>query len=351
MVPSVIPHGYYSMSKLRTFYSDGCTYRFHLKYNQGYKEKVSSAAFLGKIAHAMIQQAYYDIALPEAHRRVWKQACNDIVQALQTWYSQEEAYQASGKARTKARQMWAEQHPQHAELANEIEAYKHEFLSEDYTWAKSALLTNYYHWSAQLATVKPQRLLHPSPVFVEGLSVRDVDGSLVELFRDEHDTRDHYRLLFGEIDGYPVAGVPDLFALDQDGVAWVADYKVMNRPMSEADLAEDGQLNLYVELLRQNGYILSGQKVMIGHIYLLDNVADFDGILPVWTLPSPSVLPRLARQMAYMDQHVRHNLFIPIRGIATGAKAPCLSCGLAYMCPTAFANEVTQHPLEEEEDL
>lgn len=347
MFPSVLPRRHYSMSKLRTFYSDGgCTYKFHLKYQQGYKEKISSAAFLGKIAHAMIQQAYYGIALSEAHRRVWKQVCGDIVPELQTWYALEEAYQASGKARTKARQIWTEQHPQHAELANEIEAYKGEFLSEDYTWAKSARLATYYRWSVQLTKVKPEQLLHPSPVLVEGLSLLDEDGRLVELFRDEHDTREHYRLLFGEIGGYPAAGVPDLFALDLDGVAWVADYKVMNRPMSEADLAEDGQLNLYVALLRQNGYILPGQKVMIGHIYLLDD----GSVLPVWTQPSPNALPRLIQQMAYMDQHVKNNLFIPIRGIATGAKAPCLSCGLAYICPTTLASGAA-HQLPEEEDL
>ena len=325
----------YSISRLRTFYS-GCSYKFHLKYHLGYKEKISSAAFLGKIAHAMIQQAYHGIALSEAHHRVWKQACNDIIQELQIWYTLDVAYHESGKPRTKARQIWAEQHPQYEELTGEIEAYKLEFLCEDYTWAKSAQLTNYYRWSAELAQVKLERLLLTLPVLVEGLPVC---RKATECKCFQSDTQDSYHLLCGTIGDYEVRGVPDVFAVDHGGVAWVADYKTMNRPMTAATLSEDEQLALYVELLRQNGYITGGAPVRVGHIYLTDHIAEEDGVQPIWTVPSPHTLPRLAKQLTYMDQHIRNNDFIPIRGIATGTQSPCMSCGLARVCSISLAND------------
>ena len=253
---------------------------------------------------------------------------------LQTWYALDVAYHESGKPRTKARQIWIEQHPEYAELTHEIEAYKDEFLSEDYTWAKSALLTNYYRWSAKLATVKLAQLLLPMPLLVEGLPVCHQECKCFQ-----GDAQDSYRLLQGHIGDYPVRGVPDVFAIDKGGVAWIFDYKTMNRPMTTASLSEDEQLALYVELLRQNGYIISGQKVYVGHIYLTDNIAEDDGVQPIWTIPSPHALPRLAKQLAYMDRHIRANDFIPIRGIATGAQSPCASCGLAHVCSTSLANE------------
>lgn len=344
-----IENFYYSMSKVRTFFSGGCTYRFHLKYQLGHKEKVSSAALLGKVAHVMLQQAYAGIALAEAHRRIWKDLCGPLLPELERWYALDEAYRASGKARTKARQLWGEQHPQYLEMSHEIEAYKSEYLSEDYTWARSAQLSDYYRWSCEFSQVNPARLLHPNPFLVEGLSVRDVDGRLIERFHAEGGTQESYRLLFGDLDGFPVAGVPDLFAVGDDGIAWVADYKVMNRPMTEATLSEDSQLALYTELLRQNGYIGLGQRVMIGHIYLTNHIAEEDGVQTVWTLPSPNVLPRLVQQLAYMDRHIQQDDFVPVRGIATGVQVPCQSCGLASACPTYQAHDVPVFSEDDEE--
>jgi hypothetical protein len=285
----------------------------------------------------MIQQAYHGITLSEAHYRVWKHTCNDIIQELQTWYALDVTYHQSGKPRSSARQIWIEQHPEYTELTSEIEAYKDEFLSEEYTWAKSAQVSNYYRWSAELAQVKMEQLLLPNPLLVEGLSVC---GKATECKCGHHDTQDSYHLLRGTIGDYEVRGVPDVFAVDQKGIAWVADYKTMNRPMTAAALSEDEQLALYVELLRQNGYIIERhQKVYVGHIYLTDNIAEDGGIQPIWTVPSSHALPRLAKQLAYMDRHISNNDFIPTRGIATGAQSPCTSCGLAYVCPTGLSNE------------
>jgi hypothetical protein len=227
-------------------------------------------------------------------------------------------------------------------LTNEIEIYKDEFLSLDYTWAKSTRLTNYYRWSAELATVRLERLLLPSPLLVEGESVCHQECKCFE-----SDTQDRYHLLSGHIGDYPVRGVPDVFAIDQDSVAWVADYKTMKRPMTAASLSEDEQLALYVCLLRQNGYIVPGQKVYVGHIYLTDKITEDDGIQPIWTVPSPHALPRLGRQLAYMDRHIKNNDFIPVRGIANGVQSPCASCGLARSCSFSLAED----RLEEEAEV
>lgn len=340
----------YSMTQLRTFFSDGCSFKYHLKYRQGFKERLSSSALLGSIAHKMIQHAYHGIALPEAHHRVWRALCSDIVRDLDAWYVLDREYQASGKARTKARLIWEEEHPQYGELARAIDAYQREFLSEDYTWAKRAHLAHYYRWSRQLATVPPERLLLPNAQLVEGLSLRDEEGRLIERFRDAHES-EHYRLLHGQVSGLPVMGVPDVFAVEPDGVAWVADYKVMNRPMEADALSEDEQLALYVELLRQHGYLAPGQQVRVGHIYLRDKITEPDGVLPIWTRPSRNVLPRLARHLAYMDRHLAAHDIIAIRGIATGAQAPCHSCGLAHACLSSLAGDQAVVSTEQEENL
>lgn len=342
-------HRPYSMSQLRTFFGEGCSYKYHLKYQRGFKERLSSSALLGTIAHKIVQHAYSGIALPEAHHRVWRALCGDIMRELDAWYVLDQQREASGKARTKARLIWEEEHPQYAELAHAIDAYQREFLSEDYAWAKRAHLADYYRWSRQLATVPPERLLLPNAQLVEGLSLRDEEGRLIERFRHGHDNSEHYRLLHGQVSGLPVMGVPDVFAVEQSGVAWVADYKVMNRPMRAEALSEDEQLALYVELLRQHGYLAPGQQVWVGHIYLRDAITEPDGVLAVWTRPSPHALPRLARHLAYMDRHLAAHDLIAIRGIATGAQAPCHSCGLASVCPVAVPDDQAVVEAEQEE--
>lgn len=327
---------YYSMSQMRSFYSEGgCTYVFYLKYILGYKEKMSAIVFLGHIMHQLIQELYHGIEAGQAHRHVWRNACADIYNELETWFALDEAYRASGNPNTKARQLWSEQHPQHAELAAAIEAYRNDFLTQEYTWAKSASLTGYYRWARTLLAVPPEHYLLPHPALVEGQPLFDGDGAPIPRFADEQAAQqDHYHLLRGTLtNGLPVAGVPDVFGVDQGGTAWLADYKVMSSSlMSEQDLAEDGQLALYAELLRQNGRIAPTQKVRTGHIYLTER----KGVQHVWTTPSPNALPRLARQLEHMDRRIRANDFMPVRGIATGSKLPCPDCGLASVCPSRF---------------
>jgi hypothetical protein len=335
---SVLPERpYYSVSQLRTFYSDGgCSYKYHLKYELGFRERLSSAAFLGRLAHQILQQAYYGIPLDLAHRRVWQQTCGPIFEKLQAWHALDEAYHQSGNPNTKARRLWTEQHPQHVELAALIEAYRDEHLTEEYTWAKSVRLTAYYRWSCTLVAMPLDQLLLPDPVLVEGQPLVSPDGKMIRRFEDERDQQSHYTLLYAILpNGITVAGVPDVFAVDTAGVARVADYKVMSSPMPPHVLAEDGQLTLYVELLRQAGYIAPGQKVLVGHLYLTER----DGVQPVWVTPSPSALPRLALQLAHMDRHIKSRDFLPVRGIATGKSSPCLSCELAYACRASFDHD------------
>jgi PD-(D/E)XK nuclease superfamily len=327
---------YYSMSQMRSFYSEGgCTYVFYLKYIRGYREKMSAIVFLGHIMHQFIQELYHGIDPYQAHQHVWTKACAAIYEEMETWYALDLAYHTSGNPNTKARQLWTEQHPQHAELAAAIEAYRDDFLTQEYTWAKSASLTGYYRWARTLLAVPSEHYLLPHPTLVEGQPLFDENSAPIPRFADAQSVEeDHYHMLHGKLaNGLPVAGVPDVFGVDGEGIAWLADYKVMSSShMSEQDLAEDGQLALYAELLRQNGHIAAGQRVRVGHIYLTER----RGVQHIWTTPSPHALPRLARQLEHMDRRIRANDFMPVRGIATGSKLPCPDCGLASVCPSRF---------------
>jgi hypothetical protein len=59
---------------------------------------------------------------------------------------------------------------------------------------------------------------------------------------DDTDVREHYRLLHGVIGGAHVVGVPDKFALDEQGRTWIADNKASALPLAPEELAEDAQL-------------------------------------------------------------------------------------------------------------
>ena len=318
----------YSMSRLRTFYS-GCSYKYFLRYLQGYRGTYSSAVWLGSIVHTLIQQAYHGMPLAEAHRRVWLHACGSIYQELDIWYCLDLEYQAAGKAHTKARALWLEQHPAYTELARSIEAYRDEFLSEGYTWAKTASLTEYYRWSRRLMTLPRTHILLPYAVLVEGQSLLGPDGEPAS-----HEAAQvQYHLLRGTLDGLPVVGVPDVVAVDPQGVVWIADYKVMSHLMTQEETAGDGQLNLYVHLLRQAGRIAPDQPVHIGHIYPTER----QGVQQVWARPSPDALALLTTQVREMDRVVRARVFLPVRGIAVGAMSPCARCEVAEVCRTSLS--------------
>jgi len=242
---------------------------------------------------------------------------------------------------TKARKLWTEEHPAYAELAVAIEAYREEFLSEDYTWAKSAALAAYYRWSRLLITLPRTRLLLPHMVMVEGQPLFDEHGARIERFADERDdARERYTLLFCTLAGLKLVGVPDYVAIDPDGTIWIADGKVMSSSsMTASEIAEDAQLNLYVEMLRQSDRAERDQPVYIGHVYYTKSDGNTPRGLParpgtyqVWARPSPHAIPRLTKQLVRMDRRIRSGDFLPVRGIATGSLSPCPTCIMAAAC-------------------
>ena len=324
------PRDYYSMTQLRAFFSQGgCNFVYYLRYILGQKGKYSSGAWLSQsIVHKLLQLAYHGIPLEEAHRRVWSAACGPIFNELVTWYALEQAYQASGRPHTKARERWITQHPEHAELATSIEAYRDEYLTEDYTWSKSATLAAYYRWCCELVGRPREQLLLPHALLVEGQPLYDARGALIERFADERATGEHYRMLFVTVGNVRVGGVPDVVAVDPQGTARIADAKVMSHPMTPESVGEDGQLNLYLELCRQAGIVVADQQVYLGHLYCTER----QGVVPVWAPPAPDALPRLVWQFTQMDRRIKAGDFLPVRGIGTGALNPCPTCEMAAAC-------------------
>jgi len=320
----------YSMSQMRTFYKGGCTFAYYLRYVQGYRGTPSAALWLsGTIVHRIIQMAYYGIPLAEAHQRVWRHACEPILLELRAWFVLDKDYHAAGNPNTKARERWKEQHPQYEELTREIEAYRQEYLTEDYVWGKTASLSGHYRWTCQLIATPVEQLLLAHPVLVEGQALAHPDGEVIARFAGKEDPGEQYRLLHGVIGHLPVVGVPDVVARDlKEGTIRVADYKVMSHLMTPEEIAVDGQLNLYVELLRQAGMLVPGQRVEIGHIYLTER----QGVMQVWATPLEEALSLLEMQLVHMDRRIQAREFLPVRGIVVGALSPCAQCEMAGPC-------------------
>jgi hypothetical protein len=338
--PSSQSRDYYSMTQMRAFFSKGgCNFVYFLRYVLGYKGTYSSSAWLSvHIVRQIVQMAYHGIPLTEAHARVWQAACGPIFTQLQAWYALDRECQASGRANTKAREHWLGEHPTYAELATSIEAYRNEFLTQDYTWAKSASLAAYYRWCCELVALPAERLLLPHAFLIMGQPLYDAGGALIERFADECDTSEHYTMLFGTVGNIRVGGVPDIVAIDPQGEVRIARVKVMSHPMGQQDVAEDDQLTLDLELCRQARIVFPDQHVLLGHLYFTST----NEVVPVWAEPSPDGLSRLAWQLAHMDRRVHEGDFLPVRGIATGAFNPCPSCEMAAACREELRR--IQHP-------
>jgi PD-(D/E)XK nuclease superfamily len=324
------PRDYYSITQLRAFFSRGCNFVYYLRYVLGRKGPYSASTWLSwAIVKPMIQMAYYGIPLAEAHRRVWQATCSPILDDLQQWYALDCACRDSGRPNTKARERWVTSHPSYAELAASIEAYRAQFLSEEHTWGKSASLAHFYRWTCELVNLPVEQLILPHAQFVRGQSLYDEGGALNACFTDEqHDSVDHFRLLCGTVGHVRICGVPDVVVITPQGEVRIADIRVMASPMDQEDVAEDDQLNLYLELCRQEGLITADQHVTIGHLYCTER----QGIVQVWAEPSDEALPRLTWQLSHMDRRVREGDFLPVRGISTGPFSPCATCEMAVAC-------------------
>jgi hypothetical protein len=337
------PNKPYSMTQIRAFYSpEGCDFVYYLRYVLGLRGRYRSPAWLGQLIHTLLQQAYHGVPLLEAHRRVWRKACGLILDELERWYALDEEYYRSGRPHTKARALWTQAHPEYAELQAAIEAYRDDFLAQNYIWAKTTQLSAYYRWSRLLLTLPRAQLFLPHARLVEGQPLYDEYGAVIDRFADPHDKREHYRLLSCEIAGLTVVGAPDYVAIDPCGRVRIADAKVMSQSdLSRADIAEDAQLNLYVAMLRQSGWIEHDQPTEIGHMYYTRSTMDpktgvpsAPGTYQVWAPPSPDALPRLEKQLLRMDRRIKNNEFLPVRGIATGSLSPCPTCAMADACRT-----------------
>ncbi|HEU5101398.1 MAG TPA: PD-(D/E)XK nuclease family protein [Roseiflexaceae bacterium] len=177
-----------------------------------------------------------------------------------------------------------------------------------------------------------------NPLLIEGIRVAelataesdealasDSAESIVEVDEDGRGTR--YRLLAGAVAGVDIVGVPDMLARHADGTLCVADYKT-GKPISSGELAESAQMAIYVELLRQNGYITDDDRVRIGHIYLTET-----GVLPVWadTAQHATVLQRLGRQLAVAAALMDNQLFSARKGLDAFQSA-CAFCDVAHVC-------------------
>jgi len=151
------------------------------------------------------------------------------------------------------------------------------------------------------------------------------EEAAIEIDEDGRGTR--YRTLMGAIAGVEVQGVPDVLARDADGSLCVADYKT-GKPISRDELAQNAQMAIYVELLRQNGYVAEGDRVRIGHIYLTES-----DVLPVWTdaLQQAKVLQRLSRQISMAAALMDNRLFSDRKGLDV-FQSPCSLCDVAHVC-------------------
>jgi RecB family exonuclease len=133
--------------------------------------------------------------------------------------------------------------------------------------------------------------------------------------------------LTNTIGGIAIAGVPDVVAR-REGTLLIGDYKTGSATSREA-LAEDAQLVIYVELLRQNSMIAPGQPAEVGHIVLGDR-----DVTKLWvdTANHARLLSRIERQLTQVAALIDAGLFIPRKGIESGFLSPCALCDLAHVC-------------------
>lgn len=335
MSPDILGERPISISQLRTF--DRCARSYYLQYLTEPRTPVlgmGATVWFGKVIQQIIQRAYSGVPLMDGHSQVWRRECGPALQELQEWFDLNSEQQESGGPTSNARKRWNEDHRHYFHLAERIETFQREQLSE-WAWSEKMPLTAYYRWSAHFAMTTPlSALLLPHATLVEGLPVRWPDGDLIQRFRDdgEDDGREHYQLLHGVIGGVHVVGVPDQFGVEEDGVAWISDNKVTTMQLSREELSEDAQLCAYYLFLKQTGWIAEGQPVRVGHCYIQQGKAP----LQVWSDIAPyteRVVPQLQEAFAHLKSTITvGGPFRRVRGLQPSAFTPCKFCGVRYAC-------------------
>lgn len=324
-----------------------CGYSYNLRYVVGHAPRQHATAwFGGDIVHRIIQLAYHGLSLQESFEQVWTTACAPIVADLRMWLDLDRDYRLTrGGKRADSKEVlaWHTAHPSYWELRERIDAYQRSAFAY-LRWSDRISLADYYRRSAILTETSPEKILLPHPWLVEGQWLtRDADPSDEEPFgaiseegtlEGEEERGRTYRLLEGTIGGVSVRGVPDVVARREEGVMLVGDYKTSARPLTSQQIGLNMQLLVYVELLRQNGILLDGQEVLIGHIYLTEAM-----VTQVWADASQAArrLPLIERQLIHAERRRAMGDFVPVAGIATSFQDPCSTCDMAHICDAVLS--------------
>lgn len=338
----------YSISQLRAYLR--CPKSYELQYLADPRvplQGMGAVVWFGGMMQRMIQYTYYGFSLPEALLHVWQQECPTAFEALQEWYLLDSQYRQSGNPNTNARKNWLKDYPGYEDLSARLLAYQGEALAQ-WDWKERSPLTTYFRWASTFAhKASLEQVQLPEAILIEGIPL-DEPG-LPALERESG--RSAYRVLHGvcgERDEVHVIGVPDEFAIDRQGAAWICDNKVTASMLTSREIAEDAQLATYYLLLVQNHWIEEGQPVYVGHKYIRE-----DGIEAVWadtSRYSDLVLPQLHEHFSALKAA---NHFLRVRGIQPSAYSPCNSCGVAYAClesrGTALKLTPQHHASQEEE--
>ncbi len=321
-----------------------CGYSYYQRYVIGHSPRQHAAAwFGGDIVHRMIQLAYHGLSLQESFEQVWTTSCAPIAADLRAWLDLDRDYRLTrGGKRADSKEVlaWHTAHPSYRDLRERIDAYQRSTFAY-LRWSDRTSLADYYRRSALLTEIAPENILLPNPWLVEGQwLIKEADpfdeepfeAALEEESLEEEKGRT-YRLLEGTIGGVPVRGVPDVVARREDSVMLVGDYKTSARPLTSQQIGLNMQLLVYVELLRQNGILLDGQEVLIGHIYLTETA-----VTQVWadTSQSSRRLPLIEQQLIHAERRRAMGDFVPVAGIGTSWSDPCPTCDMAHVCDAAL---------------
>ncbi len=333
----------YSISQLRAYLR--CPKSYELQYLTDPRvplQGMGAVVWFGGMMQSMIQYTYYGLSLGEALVQVWQRECPAIFDALQEWYQLDCQYRQSGKPNTNARKAWQSQHPGYEDLTSRILAYQGEALAQ-WDWKERFPLTVYFRWASTFAQKVPlEQVQLPGAIMVEGIPLDDPDFQFLPYTRGQK----AYRVLHGvcgERDEIHVVGVPDEFAVDDDGVAWICDNKVTDSMLTPEQCKEDMQLAAYVILLRQNHRVEPGQPTRVGHKYLRE-----DEVVYVWgdtSLYEDLVLPALHEQFSALKAARR---FPRVRGIQPAVFSPCRTCGVAHACLTQQGTPWNPHSQQHE---
>jgi PD-(D/E)XK nuclease superfamily protein len=331
-----------SISQLQLWYR--CGYAWQLRYGLGHSPRAGAGAWFGRLMHEMIELMYRGMRMDAAHQQVWMRECGPVWGEVQQLIALDAAYAAQGRPTSSAAKKWREENRAYDLILARLADFQQHALGHA-RWGKTHSLADYYRRAVTLLASEGEILLE-HPLLVEGIPISelrnphdeearpsgsaaalagDAEDALVDIDEDGRGTR--YRLLAGAIAGVEVVGVPDVLARDAEGNLCVADYKT-GRPISHGELAQSAQLALYLELLRQNGYITEDDRVRIGHIYLTES-----GVLPIWVddVQQVTMLHRLGRQLNMAAALIDNGLFSDRKGLDV-FQSPCAFCDVAHVC-------------------